>query len=506
MPRWRTGPAGKTRSRRNRVADVPRPHVAEHGSVASINYKTRVDGYKLGQWCTLQRQQKKRLPGNPRGILRPERARLLETVPGWSWEPRNEGWEIGFAHLARYAELHGHTRVPPKHVERGYPLGKWANMQRQQRRQGYGSPDRQARLEALPGWSWNPQVDRWEEGFRQLLRYVEQNGDAEPTFEFIQDGFLLGRWVGVQRTRLKEGRMRRDRQARLESVPGWVWKARRRPAKTDRDWDEYYATLQRFVAREGHARVPHTYVEEGRTLGSWVRAQRASFKNGSRQLTAERIARLESLPGWVWRVNPTDPPGWGEHFRCLEQFVQREGHPRVPGGHVEDGKKLGVWVSNQRADYRRGASWMTADRVKRLEALPGWTWGNQRRLTSLETWEKGFSRLQAYVERYGSARVPRSHVEDGHRLGQWVHEQRQLFARDGSMRIGPQHLPPCLNGGGVCAIKVSISRSQLPLNTGPLMANPPANPSIANSPEQRPSHVSGPRSGGASQSRPSFLD
>jgi superfamily II DNA or RNA helicase len=276
----------------------------QHGSVADVNYKTEVDGYKVGQWVLQQRQQKKRLPGNPRGILRPERVRLLESVPGWSWQAQVSRWEHGFAQLVRFAESHGHTNVPrtlPRDRVKGrFDLGAWVDSQRQQRRHRGLSPDRSARLEALPGWTWDPQDDKWEEGFQQLLRYVEQHGDAEPTFVFIQDGFRLGRWVKIQRTRWKEGRIRRDRQTRLESVPGWVWKASKRPAKTDR--------------------------------------------------------------------------GWAEHFRSLEQFVQREGHPRVPRGHVEDGKKLGLWVSNQRGDYRRGASWMTADRVQRLEALPGWVW------------------------------------------------------------------------------------------------------------------------------------
>ena len=196
--------------------------VDEHGSVANLKYSTKVDGHRLGLWCDQQRQRRR--PGH-RKPLRPERARLLEALPGWSWEPFAERWEIGFAHLARYAEVHGHTLVPPTHFEQGFPLGRWTGFQRHHQRSRGISPDKKARLEALPGWSWNPNKDLWEEGFQHLLRYVEQHGHAAPTKRFIRDGFPLGVWVKVQRTRFRAGRMPRDRQARLEALPGWVWHA-----------------------------------------------------------------------------------------------------------------------------------------------------------------------------------------------------------------------------------------------------------------------------------------
>ena len=56
----------------------------------------------------------------------------------------------------------------------------------------------------------------------------------------------------------------------------------------------------------------------------------------------------------------------------LKKFVTREGHSRVPQKYVEDGQKLGVWVSTQRVDAKAGV--MTPERRKRLESLPGWAW------------------------------------------------------------------------------------------------------------------------------------
>jgi len=67
---------------------------------------------------------------------------------------------------------------------------------------------------------------------------------------------------------------------------------------------------------------------------------------------------------------------WEEGFRRLRQFVDREGHARVPQRHVEDGFKLGQWVRVPRRQYKAGV--LDPERQRQLEALPRWDWGARR--------------------------------------------------------------------------------------------------------------------------------
>ena len=83
--------------------------------------------------------------------------------------------------------------------------------------------DRRRRLQDLPGWTWDTQADKWEEGFRRLLDYVERHGDACPTYHYKIDGYPLGQWVVGQRSLYVQGRLDTDRQRRLQDLPGWTW-------------------------------------------------------------------------------------------------------------------------------------------------------------------------------------------------------------------------------------------------------------------------------------------
>ncbi|MEE8550491.1 MAG: helicase associated domain-containing protein [Gemmatimonadota bacterium] len=89
-------------------------------------------------------------------------------------------------------------------------------------------------------------------------------------------------------------------------------------------------------------------------------------------MSKDRATRLASLPGWQCDVRAA---WWDEGLAHLRRFVNREGHCKVPQGHMEGEYKLGQWVAVQRASYREGK--LTPKRSERLQALPGWTWNTR---------------------------------------------------------------------------------------------------------------------------------
>jgi superfamily II DNA or RNA helicase len=366
--------------------------------------------YSVGPWCLGHWVAAQRRLGRA-GVLSTYRHERLDSVPGWSWTPAADEWDEGFDALQSFVQREGHASVPKRHVEAGVNLGTWVQHRRNEYHLGGIDPSRVALLDAVPGWVWNTKEVGWQQGFELLQRFVARTGHALVPSEHIEDGFSLGHWVLRQRHLHERQQLGHTRDAKLQTVPGWVWYV------DEQRWESAYSVLEAYVAREGHSAVPNRAEVDGVRLGTWVAYQRTAQTKG--RLRQGRADRLAQLPGWTW-----DPlaAAWEENFLALVSYVSRNGSAAVPQHCVVDGYRLGWWIGTQRQSYRRGT--LDAEKAERLQSLQGWSWH-----ATDDTWEEAFRRLKHFVTREGHAMVPVEYIEvDGYRLGQWTAVQRRRHA------------------------------------------------------------------------------
>jgi hypothetical protein len=175
-------------------------------------------------------------------------------------------------------------------------------------------------------------------------------------------------------------------------------------------WSTRFDELVAFHAANGtlpphraqHGRIPSFSKQGG--LGKWMSVQR----RGRDTMNAQRKARLDALPWWVWSVRATPViVGWDARFDGLVAYHAE--HGRCPPFSTQGG--LGQWVGTQRTKRET----MEAERKAKLDALGWWVWD------TLDTaWSTKFDELVAF---YGAnGRLPPFATPGG--IGRWVTKQR----------------------------------------------------------------------------------
>lgn len=129
---------------------------------------------ELGTWVSKQRQQKKR------GKLGKDKVDMLQRI-GFVWSTAEADWDEKYRRLELFKSIHGHVSVPFNAGD----LGWWVNTQRQAKRKGKLSREREIRLDRL-GFVWQPQGVRNGGGNNEGC-----NGGRKRLYENA-DGALIG--------------------------------------------------------------------------------------------------------------------------------------------------------------------------------------------------------------------------------------------------------------------------------------------------------------------------
>lgn len=407
---------------------------------------------------------------NPR--LSEARVRRLEEI-GFAWKVTNKmkkfydkQWDQMFERLLQFKAETGHVMVP-KRYPNDAKLGTWVHTQRIQYR----------KLQAS------------KESAKKGKAASLEDVDSQSYVSGSSEGSSL---AGVS---LKPGeyRLTGERLKRLVAI-GFVWSARDVDKSSeagrlnrnsyDDQWDSMFQRLVDYKNQYGDCLVPKRFSADPK-LGTWVDTQRVLYKKMQKKvaasttstdaadhevvaapseqvvpgtasnskpvasrLTASRINRLEDL-GFVWSLRDD----WQKHYDELLEFKRENGHCNVPARYAHN-KRLGIWVSAQRQQYKimqlppeqrpkRSAS-LTPDRVDLLNKL-GFTWTIRSRDVLGDNWNRRYQDLCDYKEQYGHCLVP-SRYPTNQELGTWVGTQRtqyRLFMK--AKETGKAAVPTSMN-------------------------------------------------------------
>ena len=330
-------------------------YVGQNGT-SRINSDEIFEEHRLGSWVASQRSNNNRVTTG-RGFLSPQRWRLLNALPEWTWDPINDFWEEMFNALETYiVENPGETVYQSTIDSLGRKIGSWVITLRTRYKVGRLSTHQIEQLEQLHGWSWQPVKDQWLVMYLKVKKLTDEDPTAILKYSTVDtDGSKIGQWVISQRQRMKKGLLSPDERLKLESLPNWFWDP------IHGQWESAYDLLCQYKALHGTANPSKDDLIGGFKIGAWLGSQRQRRRNGT--LSTTEFERLDFL-GVQWKINA----GHGEFFDSfishLQTWVSQGGDPnpqQVRNGQspvMTDGYK----ISEQATQARRAI----AGRVKNV--------------------------------------------------------------------------------------------------------------------------------------------
>lgn len=242
---------------------------------------------ELQRWSAKQRGRKS---------LTQDQRQLLEKIEGWTWDPYDFRWEERFAELQTFFKQNGHIVIPQR-GPRGQ-LGAWLTSQRVQAKRKKIPLDHLRRLEAIDGWNVKTPEQIWNERFDELKFLTKQLGHLPNQGDLASTGNnQLYSWINTQKQFRKRGKLSKNREKLLKSIPGWNW------GYEQTDWDLRLEELRAATKRLGRApRSRDLQSPNQRKLLNWMTMQRQEHRAGA--LSPEKVKKLQQIKGWEWNPQP----------------------------------------------------------------------------------------------------------------------------------------------------------------------------------------------------------
>ena len=119
-------------------------------------------------------------------------------------------WDENYEDLKKFVEEH--ERFP----KRGEDCYVWLSTQRQAKRTGKLSQEREAKLDLLGDWSVTETDREWNENYEDLKKFVEEHD------RFPKKGEDCYVWLRNQRQAKRTGKLSQEREAKLDLLGDWM--------------------------------------------------------------------------------------------------------------------------------------------------------------------------------------------------------------------------------------------------------------------------------------------
>ena len=289
------------------------------------------------------------------------------------WEKRRLEWVAMYEKLGKKRPSSGSKNPDEKRI------GKWHSHQCEDYKNKLKcmTTERITILEETEGWVW--ENDSWEINRLNWIAQYQTLGKNPSQGSKDPEEKKAANWRSMQRKNYIKNYgqmcMTVKRIELLESIEGWTW-------EDEDSWEINRLHWIAMYSKLGNKKPSASSKDlDEKKAGTWQSQQRIHYKKKSSWMTPGRISILEATEGWAWETKDTWEPS---RVHWLETYKRLDRELLTTSSDVEE-QNAAIWQNTQRCSFRHKNSWMTPERIKKLEETEGWTW--ERKPHTNSAWE-----------------------------------------------------------------------------------------------------------------------
>ncbi len=276
----------------------------------------------------------------------------------------------------------------------------------------------------------------WMKNYERAKEYYKVNGNLLIPYRYeTEDGFGLGRWVNNLRYQVFD-----EKKKKLLDDIGMVWSMKNVESfrNTNKQWLKKYKYARTYYLEHNNLYVPNGYkTNDGFELYDWLLRQKDLYER--KVLNSEQIRLLEEIEiDWnmtynLWIDNSNNKKVgritdvWYKNYELAKKYYNEHGNLFIPKTYVTDkGINLGVWLANQKAFHNQNM--LSNEKIELLEQIKiVWSIRQSKKKNQLG-WSTYYDIASKYYKKYGNLLIPTLYeTNDGIKLGQWIHNNRQAY-------------------------------------------------------------------------------
>jgi len=368
---------------------------------------SNIEERNLGQWCSVQRMDYRN------NILSNKRKEKLLSI-NFDFTPLENLWDETFKELKAFYNKNNRWPSAKSKDEEERHLGEWCNSQKWRYRNKLFKmfPERIQKLNEI-GYPWNKFDFHFEDMLKSYIEFKTKH-KKEPSSESRNlEERHIGMWCQSRRQSFNKGILGDDeiKKLKLVNFPFNPFEER------------FYNKCQEYLTfKNKYNREPTEYKNnsnEEKKLTEWALNQRYKYNKNKFSNYPEFLSKLKEI-NFAFIIK-TDNELWNEKYQEFSNFLKKkQRHPKISSKDMYE-KKLAIWETSQRNNYRITKFKDTLERLNKLKEV-----GIIFDKFNLK-WEQQYEKYKLFIQK--NKREPIQSIKEEKAIASWASIQRLLYKK-----------------------------------------------------------------------------